>query len=298
MLPAHKAALLATLCCPLLAHGQSPQEELPLPPVDGACLVIKVRYEFPWKPGGADPRLDTVGVFLVGDDGLVRTAYFCHAGRCTGKESYSYKNGLLQRKSGYTSISLHSPFARSAQHRHRLAFEKTWSYRDGKIAGMTCSAGPDRTPTLETHYNYDSQGRLISEHNTYPPQSAVQFPTHYDKVSYTYAGDSVFKECLEGGRLRDSSRWLARVDAQHRPIERAEPLEGGRHFKRERFIYDSLGRLRVFKCTRDTSPLREDGSIAYPDRIERDFDERGRLISERFFAREIKRWAFQYAYIE
>jgi hypothetical protein len=298
MLPAHKAAFLATLCCPLLAHGQSPQDELPLPRTDGACIVIKVRYDFMWKPGGAEPERDTVGVFLVGDDGRVHTAYFCHAGRCTGKESYQYQDGMLVRKTGYTSLSLHSPFARSAQHRHRLAFEKTWRYRDGKKVSMKCSAGPDRTPTLETSYHYDRQGRLVSEHNSYPPQSAVQYPTHYDEVSYAYEGDSVFRECFEGGELRDSSRWLARLDAQQRLIERAERSADGSHFTHERFQYDSLGHLRVFICMRDISPLREDGSVAYPDRIERVFDERGRLISERFFAREIKRWEFQYTYIE
>lgn len=298
MLPARKAALLASLCCPLLAHGQMPTAELPLPRTDGPCLVLKIRYDFPWKPGGLAPATDTVGVFLAGPDGLLRTAYFCHAGVCTGKETYQYEGGLLVRKTGYTSISIHPPFARSAQHRHRLAFEKKWRYRDGKLISMESSAGPDRTPTLATTYAYDVQGRLTEEHSKYFPQSIVQFSTRYDEVSYDYDGDSVRRMSFEHGLLRDSANYLARLDSARRLRERWEILPGGKHFRHEHFQYDTAGRLCVYQCSRERSPLRSDGSVDYADRIERSYDERGRLVDQRFFAREIKRWEFRYVYQE
>lgn len=294
---ASKVILTCAMCSPLCAHGQLPESEIPLPQTDGPCIVIKLRYDFPWKPGGEAPTLDTVGVFVVGDDGRLRIAYFSHAGNCKGEEAFQYKNGRLLSKTGYRSVSLHSPLALERNHQHELSFEKVWSYRHGKVSGLKYYVGPKLVPAEVTQYEYDEDGRLSSESNTFPLQTEMVFPTHYDEVDYSYDEDSVTRLSYEQGILKDSTTFYARHDTTGHLLERWEPFPN-KAFRHEWFQYDSLGRLSVYRCQKEYTPLRRDGSIAYPDRIERVYDDRGRLVAERFFAREIKRWAFQYVYIE
>ncbi|MBS1616522.1 MAG: hypothetical protein JST06_10450 [Bacteroidetes bacterium] len=294
----HKAAFACAFCCPLWALGQIPDAEIPLPQTDAACIVLKIRYDFPWKPGGVAPNLDTVGLFIVGDGGLLRIAYFSHAGYCQGEETFQYnKNNRLICKTGYRSVSLHSPLARERNHQHELSFSKTWSYHKGKVSSLRYCVGPKLVPAEITQYEYDDEGRLSTENNSYPQQSEIVFPTYYDEVEYSYDQDSVTRLCYRQGILKDSSTYYAHRNPKGQMLERWEPAAGAA-FTHEWFQYDSLERLSIYRCQKDYSPLRRDGSIAYPDRIERSYDERGRLVAERFFAREIKRWAFQYIYIE
>ncbi len=297
-MPLPRKVMLLLCAAPLSVQAQSLKPELPLPRTDGACIVIKVRYDFPWKPGGEVPLADTVGVLMVADDGYVRSEFLAHGGYCLGKNEYEVKDGVVLRKTGYKAAGHHSPFAKPSKHIHQLAFEETWTYKDGRPASLFCTAGIDRTPTLKSEYEYDADGRVSEEHNQFPPQGLIAYPHHYDEVDYSYDGDSVTRLSYEGGVLKDSITYLERHDSAGRLTERWEIGPRGKRFERERYQYDSSGRWVVYTQQRDHSPLRRHGKVLYADREERSYDERGRLVSERFFARELKRWEYRYFYLE
>ena len=241
---------------------------------------------------------DTTSFFLVDETGHVQAQYFCNEGSCDGKVTYQYKDGHLTRVSRYGSPDRHPLFSAHAAYNHPLISEDIWTYKAGKVFSTLHTAGPLRTPTREVRYAYDREGRVTAEYNTYPRQSLVYYPTHYDAVVYEYNDDSVYKEQYENGILRDSLAYVARYNKSGQLTEQWQISKDGKHYERELRRYDSSGRITEFQYLSDRPAVKPDGTVLRADRVEYTYDALGRPDEVRYFARGIKRWSYKYDYLK
>jgi hypothetical protein len=293
-----RATMILLASFPLVVRAQSADNELPLPRLKDVSVVVKVRHDFtPHKPGTNIRVRDTQSVFLIGPDGYAYTQYFCSAGNCLRKEAYEYQQGQLTRKRSFGTIDRHSPFAASSAHSHQPVSEDIWTYRGGKLISAKNMAGPASTPTRTARYSYDGHGRITAVYYTYPPQRIVYYPAPDDAVRYCYSGDSVCRLRYKNGALRDSSAYIERRNKAGLVTERWQVSRDEAHFEKERYLYDSSNRITGYEYTSDAPVLKKDGTVLHADRIEYTYDAEGRPDEVCYFARGIKRWAFQYNYV-
>lgn len=294
-----QVALALLPCCPLITQAQSAGNDLPLPRLKDVGMVVKVRHEFvPKKPRRLIRLRDTQSVFIIAPDGCVQTQYLCSEDNCLGKEVYQCQDGQLLRKSTYNTLDRHPPFATITAHSHRLIAEESWTYQNGKAETLRNFAGPAKTLTREVRYAYDALGRVISQRLSYPPQHLVFFPRRPDFIRYDYRGDSVYRFEYEKGALKDSLGYIERRNKAGLLTERWQISKDKQHFERERYQYDSSGRLVVYEYASDRPSLKRDGTVLRADRVEYTYDAEGRPDEERYFSHGIKRWAYQYNYVK
>lgn len=280
-----RIATTLLLCFPMLVYAQYMDGQWPLPKLKDVSMVVKVRHNFTYPlPTLAGHLRDTEAVFLVSPDGLTRICYRCSSGSCVGKELYEYKDGLLLRRTSFSTLDQHTPFAPAALHSHRQASEETWIYENGKLSCSKEITGPTRTLAKELRYHYDAGGRLMVERRIYPKQCLLYYTRRYDSISYHYAGDSVFKNAYKNETIVDIAVYIER----HNPaglIAEVISLSQNREVQdRELFHYDTSNRLSVYECLSTAPVLDGKGHVLRADRIEYSYDEKGRLEEERYFA--------------
>src|ERR1043165_9033784 len=142
--------IIMLLFWPACSLAQVADNDMPLPVLHDAGIVVKVRHAFIPQAHLSERIRDTVSVFLIGKDGYVYTRYLSTGGYCTGKECYQYKDGHMTRKTVFGTLNPHSPFAGSNAHSHALVVEDIWAYQGEKIVMARHIAGPSKTLTRET----------------------------------------------------------------------------------------------------------------------------------------------------
>lgn len=281
------------LYAPLMIAAQPAGNELPLPNIKGASMVIKVRQSF-MQPR---PYQDTEAVFLIGPDGYARTLYLGAPGNCTGKVQYAYRDGQLIRRMQFNTLDRHMLFTSPNQHSHREVSENTWVYQQGKVTLTRHIVGASKTKTRVCRYTYDSRGRIAGEYNDYPAQTLLYYPTRYDSVLYRYMGDSVYQLAYEQGMLRDSFAYVERHNSAGLVIETHQISRDGKHFEREIKHYDSSGRITVYESFSDRPAVQDDGKVLRADRVEYSYDAQGRPDEIICSALGIRRWSWKYDYL-
>ena len=298
MLAVKHVLLILLISSPIVLMAQSAGNELPLPLVKGAGMVVRTYFSFmPPTDGSTRFDKDTESLYIIARDGLAATRYIAEGGRCVGMERYRYSEGKLVHRAYFKSLSKHGLFAPPGAHNHRLVREDSFEYAGGKLVKERHFAGVDKVLTREIRNEYDRNGRMYASYYEYPKQSLVYYPNPYDAVEFRYSGDSVYRFGYRQGRICDSSTFLERLNAKGLLVEKCSFSTDGKQVERALRRYDSADRVIELESISSSPAVAPDGTILRADRVEYTYDEKGRPDETRYFARGLKRWIYKYGYL-